>query len=119
MTVRTPAQTMMVEEAREALRQHAAGNVSGYELHRANVRRIQAAVAQWVETGDHWAGRFAPTEVRDMGGGRAYYRRCLVCSGHAMLGSESAHARWCDAEQLKVADAQAAEIQQLRIRGLL
>lgn len=48
---------------------------------------------------DYWAGRFAPAQEHNAGGGRALYRRCLKCNGHALIGSLSAHASWCDREQ--------------------
>lgn len=113
------AEERMAHEAREALRCHAARDLAGWELHRANARRIRDALQAWEQTGDYWAERFAHPEVRDMGGGRAYYRQCRTCGGHALTGSESAHARWCDAEQDRIRALQGAEIQQLRIRGLL
>ncbi len=45
---------------------------------------------------DPWVGHFGPEVDHNAGGGLAVYRCCLRCRGMAMLGSLSAHARWCD-----------------------
>lgn len=55
------------------------------------------------QTTDYWQGRFAPAQERNQGGGYALYRQCLKCSGFALSGSESAHARWCDQQAHKAA----------------
>lgn len=44
---------------------------------------------------DTWQSRFGPAAEHDAGGGIAMYRRCLLCGGHALEGSLSAHARFC------------------------
>lgn len=116
MIVKTPAQVLMVQEAREALRQHAAGNVAGYELHRANTHRIRDALAEWERSGDLWHGRYGPATLTAHG----IRRTCLTCGlpatdTPAML---HAHVRNCDADQQRIRATQDHELQQLRINGL-
>lgn len=115
MIVKTPAQVLMVQEAREALRQHAAGNVAGYELHRANTHRIRDAVAEWERSGDLWHGRYKPAALTTHGA----QRECCTCglpvSDNIM--ALRAHQVQCDKEQRRIADLQQWELQQLRIRG--
>lgn len=45
---------------------------------------------------DYWQAHFAPAAEHNASGGYAMYRRCLKCSAHALEGSLSAHASWCD-----------------------
>jgi hypothetical protein len=47
---------------------------------------------------DYWQDRFAKAAMHNAGAGSAMYRKCLRCGGHALEGSLSAHARWCDKE---------------------
>lgn len=105
----------MAHEAREALRCHAARDWAGWELHRANAKRIRDAFEEWERSGDYWAERFA-APVRAPGG---YLRRCRTCDCDVHLATLGAHVRQCDAEQDRIRQQQGAEIQQLRIRGLL
>lgn len=61
---------------------------------------------------DSYAQWFAPAEPHNVGGGTAMYRRCLVCHGHALVGSESAHIRWCDHHRSQDREALALQIAQ-------